>query len=80
MGRGQRNALELRLHGLDDGAVAMAELHRGDAGNSVDVGPALRVGEPHPGPFDDDERILHEGLHLIEVDHQVGQAGMLGTA
>ena len=57
----------------------MAELHGGDAGDPVDVGAALHIREPHPGTFHDDQRVLHEGLHLVEVDHQVGQAGMLTT-
>ena len=73
-GQGQRNAIELRVHRVDDALIAVPQLHRRHAGQAVDVPPPGVVANPYALALDQHQRVVHKGFHLIEVDNQVVQA------
>ena len=61
--RGVAQGRDLLGHGLDDGRVGVAEGVDGDAGEEVDVLPALSVGDPAAGTGDQLDRRGAVGRH-----------------
>ena len=70
--RGKREGLHLLGGDIGEFRDAMSEIDGEDTGKAVDVLLAKNIPDPYPDPSFDDQRILTERLHLIEVDHHFG--------
>ena len=72
-GARQREALHLAGRGLDDRAIAVPEVHAERPGQAVDVPLAVDVRDVDAPALGEDQRVLREGLHRHEIDHDVAR-------